>query len=489
MEFKPTADYQSTFSEVIATLMAMLEQKDPLLKEHAERIAGICVNFSKQLFRANTSEIENTYFASLLHDIGKIFLPDDLISKNGDMTSEEREQIRAVPKIGSALLSNIQVLKDVVPVIRHCHEAYDGSGYPDGLKEEEIPIESRILKLVDTFDELVFSHDSDQSLDRDLILKQLGAEAGKKFDRKLFFRFKKFINTADDNVLAAADKTGNESLRDVFLKITQKFKSGKLDLPVLPKIAEEVRYVTGKLSSSTADIAQVIERDAVISVKLISIANSPIYRGVEKIEEVRTAISRMGIRETQNVVAAIAQKSLYQTKNREFEEMLEKLWLHSLATAYASSVIAKHLELPGPEKYFMIGVVHDIGQVLLLKALADMLPQDNPYSQEDIRAGLSEAFISFAKAMLIRWNFNREFIQLATLHASAEFSPDTDRRVLMINVASHLANAVGYSLFDEQDEIMLHERESAGLLKIDESSLDAIGKEVKEIMKNTANLF
>ena len=489
MEIKLPANYQSTFSEVIATLMAMIEQKDPALREHSERVAGICVSFSRQLFRVNPTEFEKIYFAALLHDIGKIYLPTNIIHKNGDMTAEERELCEAVPEIGFALLSNIHVLKEVVPVIRHCHEAYDGSGYPDGLKGEDIPIEARILKLVDTLDDLLISQGGEQALDRDAIFNRLAAKAGKIFDRTLFFQFKKFINATDDILPAATEDPVNESLRDVFLKITQRFKAGKLDLPVLPRIAEDIRYVTGKLSSDTADIAEVIERDAVISVKLIAIANSPIYRGVEKIDEVRTAVSRIGIRETLNIVSAIAQKSLYQTDNRIFEELLEKLWLHSLATAYASRAIARHLALANPEKFFLIGVVHDIGQVFLLKALADSLPRDNPYSLEDIQEGIDEAHMSFAKAMLIRWNFDREFVQLATLHASAEFSPDTDKRVLMINLASHLAIDIGYSLFDKIDEIALPERESACLLKIDEATLETIGQEVKEIMQNTANHF
>jgi HD-like signal output (HDOD) protein len=105
---------------------------------------------------------------------------------------------------------------------------------------------------------------------------------------------------------------------------------------------------------------------------LISVANSPVYRGITEIRNVKTAIPRMGLKETLNIVTAIANKNLYESGNVKYNNLMDRLWVHALASAYGSKLIAQTLRLDDLEKYFLMGLVHDIGKILLLNAFSEV---------------------------------------------------------------------------------------------------------------------
>ena len=107
------------------------------------------------------------------------------------------------------------------------------------------------------------------------------------------------------------------------------FKKGNLELPVLPHVVQELQDVINKPTATATEVAHVVEKDGPISIKLINVANSPLYRGAQKTENVGLAISRIGLKEVQSVVSAIASKKLYKTNSPQLKEIMDKLWLHS----------------------------------------------------------------------------------------------------------------------------------------------------------------
>jgi HD-GYP domain-containing protein (c-di-GMP phosphodiesterase class II) len=119
--------------------MLEIEKKDPAMKAHATRVANQCVLFPKELDRPS-KEINQIYIAGLLHDIGMVFIPDNISSRKNGLNESEMEFIKKHPILSEKILSKYDVLKEILPVIRHHHEAIDGSGYPDGLKDGDIPI-------------------------------------------------------------------------------------------------------------------------------------------------------------------------------------------------------------------------------------------------------------------------------------------------------------------------------------------------------------
>ena len=143
-------------------------------------------------------------------------------------------------------------------------------------------------------------------------IRELQTGAGAIYDRELLNRFVVYIKSA--GILAKKKAPAVKTLPEIVADVLEQFSQGKVDLPVLPQVVQEVEEVMKRDISKGEDLAEVIEKDAVISVRLISVANSPYYRGLEQITSVRTAISRLGEAETRNLVIAIANKSLYKTK-------------------------------------------------------------------------------------------------------------------------------------------------------------------------------
>jgi putative two-component system response regulator len=147
-------EHSITRDQVINTmcsLAAAMDAKSPYTREHAERVA--C--YSRRLARAlgmDQEGVERVFAGALLHDVGKVGVPDYILNKPGRLTPQERQMVECHPRIGKQILAPIKAAAPFLPVVEYHHENWDGTGYPDGLKGEEIPLEARIVKVADTFD-------------------------------------------------------------------------------------------------------------------------------------------------------------------------------------------------------------------------------------------------------------------------------------------------------------------------------------------------
>ena len=322
-------------AELLKTLIAVIEEKDLFIRGFSEKVAQTCVYFSRKL-GLSKNEIDRIYIAAMLHDIGMVFVPLEILHKNDSLSDDEMQTVTKHPTAAERILSHFSAVKDMLPIIRHHHEAFDGSGYPDGLKGAAIPLGARIVHLVDCYVALTSKRAYRDARGMEEALEEIKGESGAQFDKALFDKFDTFIRTSAVSAEAASregEAHGTKPLKKVqkiITDIVQRFEEGKLDLPVLPHVVNDVEDVIKKPGFTMDDLAKVIERDASVSIRLISIANSPIYRGAEKISSVRQAVPRLGISETRSVVTAIASKGLYKTRHVQFRKMMERLWMHSL---------------------------------------------------------------------------------------------------------------------------------------------------------------
>lgn len=275
-------------------------------------------------------------------------------------------------------------------------------------------------------------------------------------------------------------------MKTAFVEILQNFKAGKIDPPVMPQVVRDVQDLIKEPSTTVDDLVSVISREPVIALRLISVANSPIYRGVQEILSLKSAIPRLGIKETLNIVIAIANKSLYETDQAQYKILMDKLWVHALASAFGSKTIAEKLKFADPEKYFLMGLIHDIGKILLLKAFTDV-SKSKRLDMDAITANLQEAHIDLGKMLLKRWGFGDDFINVIARHEDSEFSAKAAKEILVIHLANMLTRKIGFSLFDNQFE--LSDLASADLLGIDPQAGEAIGEQVKQIIQDVAHLF
>jgi diguanylate cyclase (GGDEF)-like protein/putative nucleotidyltransferase with HDIG domain len=168
----------------IEALALAIEAKDQSTHDHLQRVRVYAVEVGKDL-GLSSDELEALRAASVLHDIGKLAVPEHIISKPGKLTPEEFDKMKIHPIVGAEILEQVEFPYPVVPIVRAHHEKWDGSGYPSGLKGEEIPIGARILAAVDCLDALA----SDRQYRRSLPLKDamacVAAESGRTFDPKV----------------------------------------------------------------------------------------------------------------------------------------------------------------------------------------------------------------------------------------------------------------------------------------------------------------
>jgi diguanylate cyclase (GGDEF)-like protein/putative nucleotidyltransferase with HDIG domain len=168
----------------IEALALAIEAKDHTTHDHLQRVRVYAIEVAKEL-GVSSGEMEALHAAALLHDIGKLAVPEHIISKPGRLTPEEFEKMKIHPLVGAEILERVRFPYPVVPIVRAHHEKWDGSGYPFGLKGEEIPIGARILSSVDFLDAMASDRQYRRALPLEEVMKRLAAESGRSFDPKV----------------------------------------------------------------------------------------------------------------------------------------------------------------------------------------------------------------------------------------------------------------------------------------------------------------
>jgi putative nucleotidyltransferase with HDIG domain len=145
------SDLKELLFGIIRGLTTAIDAKDTYTSGHSERVARIAVRLGHEL-GLPPAKLSDLYLAGLLHDVGKIGIDDVVLKKCGPLTPEEHKKIQSHVEIGVTILKDIKMLHHILPTVRHHHESLDGTGYPDKLLGDEIPIEARILAVADAFD-------------------------------------------------------------------------------------------------------------------------------------------------------------------------------------------------------------------------------------------------------------------------------------------------------------------------------------------------
>jgi len=165
----------------IEALALAIEAKDTTTHDHLQRVQIYAVELGKKL-GLNETELQALRAASILHDIGKLAVPEHIIAKPGKLTAEEFEKMKIHPVVGAKILARVQFPYPVVPIVRAHHEHWDGTGYPDGLAGENIPMGARILGAVDCLDALASDRQYRRALPLDEAMATVASEAGKSYD-------------------------------------------------------------------------------------------------------------------------------------------------------------------------------------------------------------------------------------------------------------------------------------------------------------------
>ncbi|NPA49433.1 MAG: response regulator [Thermodesulfobacteria bacterium] len=175
--------------DALRALVKALEAKDPYTKEHSERVTNYALLIAREM-GLSTEELEMLRFAGHLHDVGKVGIADAILLKPSRLTSEEYEIIKQHPVIGAEIVGHIGLLQEEARIIRYHHERFDGQGYPEGLRGEEIPLLARILAVADTYDAMTTRRPYRPSLSAETAYQEILRCSGSQFDPEIVEIFK-----------------------------------------------------------------------------------------------------------------------------------------------------------------------------------------------------------------------------------------------------------------------------------------------------------
>ena len=175
------AKLESQYTATIEALTSALEARDPYTQAHTSRIRDIAVGMAVAMQVAEETR-RSVHFGALLHDVGKIGVSDSILQKPGPLTDEEWEVMKQHPVIGERMLQKVEFLQPALPVVRHHHERWDGKGYPDGLKRDQIPVGARIVAVCDAYDAMTSDRPYRKAMSPEQACEELLAHAGTQHD-------------------------------------------------------------------------------------------------------------------------------------------------------------------------------------------------------------------------------------------------------------------------------------------------------------------
>jgi len=177
-------DTQDVSVEAVRALACAVEARDVYTRRHGEHVSHYAVQIAQRA-GVGTDDLRTIQLAALLHDVGSIAVPDAVLTKAGALSEAELQQVRCHPVVGAEILANMKAFTPQVPLVRHHHENWNGTGYPDGLQAEEIPFGARVLRLADSIDAMLMPRSYRDAQSPEEVLDELTRGAGEQFDPRL----------------------------------------------------------------------------------------------------------------------------------------------------------------------------------------------------------------------------------------------------------------------------------------------------------------
>lgn len=259
-------------------------------------------------------------------------------------------------------------------------------------------------------------------------------------------------------------------------------------LPMLPEIAGRVLQMVKDPDVTMSTLGEVIRKDSVIALKVMQLANSPIYGGLQEVRDLNMACARLGMKVICNAVQALANSHLYQTQEPGLSTLMRNLWRHSVAVAHCASELAILLAVPRPESVFLAGLVHDIGKVALLDIVARSAqgPLHDLLGAPDLLAEVLDGFHGVMGLQVMQhWALPSEFSITTFCHHEPALSPDEELMPLVhiIALADAIAKVEGFTLTGESDPIYLVSHPSAKHLNLNDIKLASLRVDLADTLE------
>lgn len=235
---------KENYLSMVSALAAAIEAKDAYTHGHSQKVMEYAVKIAQKL-KLPDDQIEIIKHAGLLHDIGKIGIRDEILGKNGPLTKNEMSEMQKHPLYGANIVEQVDFLKEISPLTLYHHEWYNGSGYPQGLKGEQIPLGARILAVADTFHAMISDRPYRKALPIPKAIKELKRVAGTQLDPKIVKVFLEVLKEEGLLVSKKNKKTQQPTKENNDLKIKINYKSEKNN-KILTKVLKGNNYSENK---------------------------------------------------------------------------------------------------------------------------------------------------------------------------------------------------------------------------------------------------
>ncbi len=231
-----------------------------------------------------------------------------------------------------------------------------------------------------------------------------------------------------------------KSTEIILKKIKKELMSGELELPVLPEIALQIQKHVQDPEISLKKLAVFIQAEPALTAHYLCIANSPLFRGVERVEVLHTAIARIGLESVRNLALSFCARSLFKTRTLAFEELLQRIWEQSTYRAALSAILAKHCGLFNADRAMIAGLIQDIGALPIIDKLIEHEEiMDQPELVEDI---IQRFGAQIGVMVLNKWYFDEEMVEVVRSredwHRDKQEKPDLADLVLVARLHSFI---------------------------------------------------
>jgi HD-like signal output (HDOD) protein len=233
-------------------------------------------------------------------------------------------------------------------------------------------------------------------------------------------------------------------------------------LPVLPQVANEVRKLVSQENVSFERLSEVVALEPTMSARILEVANSPLYAGRETTRNLQQAVSRIGLRETRNILSAISAENLFKVSDRRLALLLTKLWMHSLACAYSNEIMAKDLYIAESGDYFMLGLLHDVGKLLFLQLIQQGFERKiwnkRIITDELLDTVLNTRHNRLGARLIQKWGYDKTFENVVYLHDDSYYVHEYDEAVVVTFFSNQMTRLMGFSLlpYDQQEDFLGH---------------------------------
>jgi HD-like signal output (HDOD) protein/FixJ family two-component response regulator len=314
--------------------------------------------------------------------------------------------------------------------------------------------------------------------------------------KQVIIDLKKKISELEEQIARSENKKEGESGRtekeNAFDEVLARLKKGEINLPSPPQMQIEFEKMV-KQGSSVAEISKLLRQDISICSKLISISNSALYQGIHENKTLEQAISRLGLNTAKKYVEVICNRSLYTTQKKKNLAMMEKLWKHSVSCGFASQFTCEMLRMKQADELFTMGLVHDIGKLVLLQIFSELNLDINDEAVEgacraDLAQSLSQNHGAFGAMLLKRWGFPPTFQQAALNHDKTANIDTDSRELVIVHFSNVLVKSLGYQ-FEQNDAAKIEESASAKALRLGPYSISKIKDQVRQHMSELKTIF